>query len=176
LKPWNFGTLLFVASLSFAHHDALAQTAGAAAPPAASPAQVATATNWQVRIETSGGFTGRGAGNVAVLSDGAVQTSGLRACTDKLTSVRVETLSRAVAAAAPASWNPSYVRASNPQGCCDQYHYVLTIEAPNTDGRPTKYTTRWYSEMLSALPVDLRAIYDAAWAIKTDAESKCKAG
>ena len=131
---------------------------------------------WTVTITTHGGFTGKGTGGIIATSDGSVTTDrlGTLACRQQLTSADLQSLSRAVAEAKPDTWPPSYVRPSNPDGCCDQFRYSLTLEGQHAEGTPTKYSTFWYSEMSDALPADVRGLFDAAWKIKNDADAKCK--
>lgn len=126
---------------------------------------------WTVTIDTSGGFVGRGAGRVVVAHDG---TTGFGpSCLPQITPADLEALSRAVAEAKPATWSPSYVRPSNPHGCCDQFRYTMTLDIRQADGTPEKYSTFWYSEMSEELPGNLRGLFDAAWKIKKDADAKC---
>ena len=67
------------------------------------------------------------------------------------------------------------MRPANPDGCCDQFRYSLTLEMQQADGTPAKYTTFWYSEMSEALPDNVRRLFDAAWAMKKEADARCKA-
>ena len=93
----------------------------------------------------------------------------------QLTSAELEPLARAVAEAKPATWSPSYVRPANPDGCCDQFRYTMTLELGQADGTPAKYTTFWYSEMSEDLPDNVRRLFDAVWAMKKEADARCKA-
>ena len=119
---------------------------------------------WTVTITTSGGFIGRGTGGIVVTSDETVGTGPVSPSCRQL----LEALRRAVAEAKPATWAPSYVRPSNPHGCCDQFRYTMTVEVQHADGTPTKYGTFWYSEMSTDLPADVRGVFDAAWKMKTE--------
>ena len=132
--------------------------------------------SWKVTIDTGGGFTGRGTGSVEVLSDGTVRTGRgfSRPCGAKVAAADLELLARAVVEAQPATWKPEYVRASNPHGCCDQFRYTLTLELQHAEGPATKHSTRWYSEMSNALPVDVRGLFEAAWKSKKENDARCK--
>lgn len=131
---------------------------------------------WTVTIKTSGGFTGRGTGGIIATSEGNVATGRFASltCRQQLAPPDLEPLRRAVAGADPAAWSPSYVRASNPHGCCDQFRYSMTLDVQDAKGTPTKYSTFWYSEMSNALPADVRGLFDAAWQMKKDADAICK--
>ncbi len=127
-------------------------------------------------ITTSGGFIGHGIGGIVATFDARSGTARMtRPCRRQLTSADLEPLARAVAEAKPATWIPSYVRPANPDGCCDQFRYSLTLEMQQADGTPAKYTTFWYSEMSDALPDNVRRLFDAAWAMKKEADARCKA-
>jgi len=131
-----------------------------------------TPEKWKVTITTRGGFTGQGTGGMIATSDGYVTTNrlGRTACRQQIPPADLESLSRAVAEAKPASWNPSSVRSGNPYGCCNQFRYFLILEVQHAEGTPTKYST---SELADALPADVRGLYDAAWKMKREADAKC---
>lgn len=130
---------------------------------------------WTVTITTHGGFTGKGTGGIIATSDGSVTRDrlGTSPCRQQLTSAGLQSLTRAVAEAKPAAWLPSYVRPSNPHGCCDQFRYSVILEMQDAKGTPTKYSTFWYSEMSNALPTDVRGLFDEAWKIKNEAAAEC---
>ncbi len=134
-----------------------------------------TPEKWKVTITTRGGFTGKGTGGMIATSDGYVTTDrlGRPACRQQLAPADLGSLTLIVAEAKPASWTPSYVRTSNPHGCCDQFRYSLTLEVQHAEGTPTKYRTFWYSEMSNTLPADVRGLFDAAWKMKKEADTKC---
>lgn len=133
---------------------------------------------WKVTIDTSGGFTGRGTGSVAVASNGTIGTGPvmIRSCAGELAPGDLQRLTLAVTQAQPAAWKPSYVRAENPDGCCDQFRYTLTLEIEQADGSRTVARTFWYSEMSKALPGDLQQVFETAWSMKREADARCKRG
>jgi hypothetical protein len=131
---------------------------------------------WTVTIRTSGGFVGHGLGGIVAMFDARAGTGRvIRPCRRLLTPAELEPLARAVAEAKPATWAPSYVRPANPDGCCDQFRYSLTLEMQQGGGTPAKHTTFWYSEMSEDLPDNVRRLFDAAWAMKKEADARCKA-
>jgi hypothetical protein len=110
---------------------------------------------WRVEITTTGGFAGRGQGSLNIAADGALNfhsTCGQRLGADDLKPIAI-----LVTKAKPEQWKASYVRPSNPNGCCDMIKTTLTL---TRGGR--KWTSTWYSDH-DALPADLDALINALW-------------
>lgn len=103
---------------------------------------------WRVEVTTSGGITGRGAGDYAIDSDGKATAKLFdgRTCSFTAPVERIEAL---LAAARPREWKESYVPENN---CCDRIEYILTYDEA---GRAT--TTKWIDDPLP-MPADLVAL------------------
>jgi hypothetical protein len=133
---------------------------------------------WSLTIDTTGGLTGRGAGRVTISSSGSVSASGtpFATCPGKsLTSQQVQTLARAVHGARLRQWAAAYVQPSNPEGCCDQFRYSMTLDVEGAaDAATEHHKTGWHSATVGMLPAELRALFDLAWAIKQQVVDACK--
>ncbi|HVE51942.1 MAG TPA: hypothetical protein VNB23_01020, partial [Ramlibacter sp.] len=83
---------------------------------------------WQVKIETSGGLSGRGLGGFVIDADGRIEASTeQQECPARLTPEELESIARAVLRSKPAAWRPSYQRAGNLHGGADQFQYTLSL-------------------------------------------------
>lgn len=126
---------------------------------------------WSLELMTSGGFTGRGLGNVKIESRGPVTATDMtrRTCEGTMLGLEKEQIEKFVAAAAAEEWKGSYARPENPYGAADQVSYSMTLEA--TDAQPK--TTSWFDENISSLPPNLTKLRDAAWAIRKRVMDEC---
>ena len=97
---------------------------------------------WCVAITTEGGFTGRGIGHVEVR--GAATSDP-------------DPMTRAVAAARPEKWSSAYGRG----GGADEVRTTLVLTRGGSSWRVS-----WSESSFVALPEDLAALFDAAWAEK----------
>ena len=123
-------------------------------------------TPWVVEIGTEGGFSGRGTGGVKVSSGGEVEASAEAGrCAGRLTPPEQRRLARLVSRAEPRRWLPSYAKPGNPHGHADQFRYSLKLSVGATGGLKN-YETSWFDETASVRPSDLRALSDAAWAVR----------
>lgn len=106
---------------------------------------------WRVEVTTTGGITGRGAGDYAIDSDGKVtaRLADNRACTFTTSPEGIEAI---LTKARPGEWKESYVP-ENP--CCDRFEYTLTY-----DEAGVKKTTKWIDDPLPR-PADLVGLANA---------------
>ena len=140
-----------------------------------SPPSPQPAGSWILTLTTRGGFTGKGIGGMTATSDGYVTVDrlGRSRCRLPLSPADVELLARVVAEAKPTTWTPSYLRSSNPPGCCHHFRYSLTLQMHPAGAAVRKYRTSWYSEMSEALPADVHRLFEAAWKIKKESDATC---
>jgi len=116
---------------------------------------------WTLRVETSGGFSGRGRGSVTIESNGTVTPepggSGPRRCTAALSSQELSALRAAIGRAASESWGGRTYGTPTP----DAMAYTMTL---TRGGRSTSVS--WYDATRDALPPRTNALVervDAAW-------------
>jgi hypothetical protein len=114
---------------------------------------------WALAITSGGGFTGRGAGNLKIDSEGATVGNGGSA---RAQPAALRPLVAALAAARPETWHACYVQPGNPGGCCDQFGYTLTLRRRTADRKDERYEFFWYTDSADRLPSDASAIVSAA--------------
>jgi hypothetical protein len=110
---------------------------------------------WQIEITTSGGFTGHGAGDLTTSADGRLVLRP--GCALRLTEKDLRDVGTLVEKAKPREWKASYVRPTNPNGCCDMIRMTLTLTRGGT-----RWTSTWFDDHLP-LPADLEAIVSMLW-------------
>ena len=122
---------------------------------------------WKVEITTSGGFTGRGNGGIAVDSTGAIQVTsfGGARCAFTMTADELKRFEALLAQANPEKWKESYAPENK---CCDRIEYVLTLTIAEK-----KYTTNWIDSPLP-MPKDLVALTDALRRMKQERPCNAK--
>jgi hypothetical protein len=109
---------------------------------------------WKLELTTSGGFTGRGSGSIAIDSKGALELkmpNGVQ-CSETASEAELKQYDELLADARPREWKRSY----SPQNkCCDRIQHNLTLTAAKKT-----YETEWISAPLP-MPKDLSALGDA---------------
>lgn len=106
---------------------------------------------WVLQIVSRGGFTGRGAGDVVVASDGRLtRPSG----TESMRPDTFASLTNRIREAAPARWTGSRLSKCND---CIATLVVLTLR--ERDGIVRTYTSFWDSATLAGVPDDVRVIH-----------------
>jgi hypothetical protein len=136
---------------------------------------------WRAELRSSGGFTGRGVGGVAVQADGTIALLQFgvvggqgRAweptCTLKLPD-RITPVADALRASKPETWRERY----NPDGCCDHLQWDLEISRTTAGEPPVRARTSWIGDD-AELPDDLgrlrKALQEAWNAAKTACSAK----
>ena len=127
-------------------------------------------TSWQVAIETSGGFSGRGLGDIVIASGGEIEAStDDRKCSGRLTQEQLESIAKLVSRAKPLAWRQSYVRSDNRYAGADQFQYTLrlTLDAKS-------YQTSWYEVTSAGRPRDLRELAEAVWNGREPVIAECR--
>lgn len=174
------GALLVAASASLGTCSHAAQER-----PAPRPRDLAAQPVWTIAIETSGGFTGMGAGGVTVTSTGNATVSeparpgrtdrpaAAGGCRYTVPPDILKRLAAAVAKARPSTWAKSYVRPENPNGCCDQFRYTLTLEVGKPESPTSTARTFWYDDSAALRPADLREVYETVISVKSNAPAGC---
>ena len=122
---------------------------------------------WKLELTTSGGFTGRGNGAIAIGSDGALVVrapGGGAECSFTATADELKRFESLIANARPEKWRDTYAPENK---CCDRIEYVLTL----TIAKKT-YTTNWIDAPLP-MPKDLSAL--AAALQQSKQEHPCSA-
>ena len=112
---------------------------------------------WVLQIVSRGGFTGRGAGDVVVISDGRVR----RPRASEMESIGPEaigSLAQRIRRITPAQWTVGS-RLSRCNDCIATL-VVLTVREP--DGIARTYTSFWDSATLAGIPDDVRLMHQVA--------------
>lgn len=124
---------------------------------------------WRVEIKTTGGFSGRGAGDYAIDSTGTVtaRLADGRSCSFTTDPKHIEAL---LAKADTEQWKESY---APEDPCCDRIEYTLTY-----DEAGEVVTTKWIDDPLP-MPADLVALADAivgggATSLRMQSAERCK--
>jgi hypothetical protein len=140
-------------------------------------------STWEVRLVTTGGFTGGGAGGILVRSDGAaelLQRNPARGdpphtsvCQVRLTTAELADLEEAMRTARPADWHDRYVVPENPNGCCDMLGWQLSVERAES-GKVERSATFWYDDAAPRLPRDLQSLRTRLNALWTLVRGKCQ--
>jgi hypothetical protein len=115
---------------------------------------------WVVQVVTSGGFTGRGRGDVTLTSAGVVTCSPavVVPCADKLSPASLESLSKLIASANPKKWQ------DRPGGACsDCYGTLLVLQRRDAKGRCESYKVYFDDTTLALMPEEVRQIYARAF-------------
>jgi hypothetical protein len=129
---------------------------------------------WTVTIETSGGFTGRGRGSVAISGAGnvaaqppAVPGASQGRCTARLTAAELATLRTAIDSTDAESWDGKRFGAA----AADAMTYTLTLRR---GGRT--WTATWFDSSRQEIPERLSALADAVETGWTKATDECRRG
>lgn len=132
----------------------------------------AEVSSWSVQVRTSGGFSGRGDGNVLVTSDGkityekpALPKGQQVPCEGKLSKEELRSIGEAVAQTEPAGWHIAGLNVAAP----DAFGYVLELRR----GKRV-YEVQWYDNTREKLPRDLTKLFEAISLVKEQTAKKCE--
>jgi hypothetical protein len=121
------------------------------------------------------------AGGLIITSEGKVAAGGPAkpgefrlSCKAQLSADELHKLDQTVLSARPVAWKGRYIEPESPDGCCDQYSYMLELQRRRADGTVQVYTTSWYDGSAYLRPEDLASIHEAAMMIKNNALSRCE--
>lgn len=159
-------SFLLVAPGLAPHARGQGQTPGPAkdAAPAISPEELPDAVGaWTLRIVTSGGFSGRGIGNILVTSQGQRTCDPPNAlCATAAPDGSLDLLARAISAASPSGWGDS-----KPSTICrDCVSTSIVLRRRESDGATRTYVTHWDNVTRGSTPAEATRIYDMAMALR----------
>ena len=137
---------------------------------------------WRLKLTSSGGFSGRGGGEVIITSRGEVVAGRPPVanqvgppCKGRLRPTQLRAISRAVLSARPTAWRARYVDPQNPDGCCDQFSFHLELELNTAKDAPSQtYTTGWHEGARRFLPKEIKEILTAATSAHQHTLDNCK--
>lgn len=140
---------------------------------------------WRVELRSSGGFTGRGMGGVAVQADGTVAllhfgVAGGQSrewkptCTVRLPE-KIKPVADALQSSRPEAWRERYTPPDNPSGCCDFLQWDLEVTRRIAGDTPARRRTSWVGDDKSGLPEDLGRLRKAMLEVWNAAKSSCAA-
>lgn len=113
---------------------------------------------WIVQIVVSGGFSGRGKGDVSVSSDGSAACSLPDApCKSDLTPELLKWLGESVREAKPEKWGDF-----SGHTCSDCYGTLLILRRRGKGGAEQVYTASWDGISAKDVPADVKRIYENA--------------
>jgi hypothetical protein len=127
--------------------------------------------SWSIQVKTSGGFTGRGNGNVQIDSQGhiiydkpAIPNKPASPCKGSLSQEDLREIKDAVEHTKPQGWKVAGLDIAAP----DAYGYDLKLQIGTES-----HQVRWYDNTTDQLPGDLKALYNAVSSIKEKQARKC---
>ncbi len=131
---------------------------------------------WSLKLESTGGISGQGQGQVSMTSDGRVEASRLgRSCAITLGSDDLRAIQQAVGAVAPGNWGTDY-QPSKTQICCDRVSWLLEVSLEMGDGTKRAAHADWHEAAIGQLPPDLRALAVIAQRILDRTIERCGGG
>lgn len=122
------------------------------------PAPKTIQAPWSLQLTTSGGFAGRGRGNISVNSEGKFSCSQTnrqdvrKGVEGGLHSTVFKPINDAVAQLNPKEWNKPGLNVAAP----DAFSYKLELST-GTDNKE-KFTVQWYDNTMDQLPPDLKTL------------------
>jgi len=138
---------------------------------------------WLVVSIIGGGFDGKGMGVVAANSMGEVAAGATTgppeshfSCRTGFTDEELRKLARVVSSARGREWAKQYADPKNPDGCCDQFSYLLELHNRQPGGGEQVYAASWYDSSAYLLPKDLTALHEVVTSIKAKAVNGCENG
>jgi hypothetical protein len=142
------------------------------ASPSCDKKQAAQTDNWSIRLETSGGFAGRGNGNVDINSEGKISFEKPKTpvgqstpCTGKLAAEDLKQLRTLVSNAKVAGWQGTGINVAAP----DAFGYKLTLSLPSETS-----SVQWYDNTRDKLPDDLKNVVAAVNKAKEKQAAVCE--
>jgi hypothetical protein len=111
---------------------------------------------WVLQIVSRGGFTGRGTGDMVVMSDGRLtRASG---GTESLRPDAFASLTNRIREVTPSHWTAG----SRLSRCSDCIATLVVLTVREGDGIVRTYTSFWDSASLARVPTDVRRIHEFA--------------
>jgi hypothetical protein len=136
-------------------------------------------TSWvSLQLKTSGGFTGRGNGNVLITHDGKVVLEEpvlpgktANSCEGKLSGDQLRQLNELISQIRPDRWSLGGLNAAAP----DAFHYHLELTS-GAKGKEEIHKADWYDNTRNMLPKDLSALAEVVSQAKASVSKKCQGG
>jgi hypothetical protein len=120
---------------------------------------------WVVRVETSGGFTGRGTGHFTASSAGNFACVSVKSCPDRLVPERQRTLT-ALVSALPAVEKIPPSGPLQPGSCSDCVTTTMIVRQRTPEGERTlRYS--WDLSTMTTIPEEARRLHAAIDALLT---------
>jgi len=112
---------------------------------------------WVLQIVSRGGFTGRGAGDLVLLSDGRMRVGG--DSTQPMQPEPLTVLSQRIRNTVPSSWTiGSRLRST----CNDCVATLIALTLRDSDGALHTYTAFWDATTRAGIPDDVLHLHDLA--------------
>ena len=135
---------------------------------------------WMISYRSGGGLAGQVKQGV-ITSSGEVTTGPAAdvgqfrfSCRTRLADGDARLVRQLIQASNPAAWRARYVDPQNPDGCCDQFFYTLTLRRRRATGEAEAYTASWYDSSSPLMPGDLSALHKVTTEIDGKALEGCK--
>ena len=129
---------------------------------------------WSVTLTTSGGFTGRGIGNILITSDGKINykpasTSDktTQPCEGQLSDEELRVITETVNQSKSSTWAHTDLGAAAP----DAFGYELEL---HTDAEKEGHKVIWYDNTQNQLPEDLKTFSDVVLGAHKAVKKKCR--
>ena len=138
--------------------------------PACSQRKSSSEALWSIQLITSGGFAGRGDGNVMIASDGHLryEKPGVSAqsssCEGRLSQEDLHDIGALITESKPGGWQVTGLDIAAP----DAFKYVLSLKRGNESFKVT-----WYDNTEDHLPADLKKLYARLKSVKEKQAAKC---
>ncbi|HVG32944.1 MAG TPA: hypothetical protein VM911_07690 [Pyrinomonadaceae bacterium] len=136
---------------------------------------------WLIVSHSGGGPAGKSDAAVVITSEGNVAAGGPSGpgefrlpCKAHISADELRKFEQIVLSADPINWRGRYIEPASPDGCCDQYFYMLEFQRRKPDGTKQIQAASWYDSSAFLRPRDLISIHEAAVTIKNDALKKCQ--
>ncbi|HEX8775866.1 MAG TPA: hypothetical protein VF735_19995 [Pyrinomonadaceae bacterium] len=136
--------------------------------------------SWLIISYAGGGPAGKISGGVVITSEGVVAAGGPSkldefrlSCKERLSADDLRQFEQKILSAHPLSWSERYTAPGSPDGCCDQYSYMLELQRRQPDGTKQLHTTSWYDSSAFLRPADLSSMHEAMSMIKNNALKRC---
>jgi len=117
---------------------------------------------WVLQIVSRGGLTGRGTGDILVISDGRVRgpsASGM----ESIGRDAISSLARRIRRTTPAQWTVG----SRLSRCNDCVATLVMLTVRERDGIVRTYTSFWDAATMAGIPEDVRSIHQVALTLST---------
>jgi hypothetical protein len=136
--------------------------------------------SWLIISYAGGGPAGQINGGVVITSEGRVAAGGPSkldefrlSCKAQLSADELRQFEQKILSAHPLTWSERYSAPGSPDGCCDQYSYMLELQRRKPDGTKQLHTTSWYDSSAFLRPADLSSMHEVMLTIKNNALKRC---